>query len=208
MPDELKKIELHTEPTLPVMKPKKKFPWKVILIPLGIIVLLLAVVGIMLLPLRGVIAKAPAVIAAAKTTGSAIKTQDIAKTKEGLASTRTSLTDLRNEYNKVLALKIVPFLGAYISDGDHAIKAGFAGLDAADAAVTALEPNADLLGLKGKSNFVSGTADDRLQTAVKTMNALVPQINAMATSVDTLRKEIDYIDPNRYPDHIGKKFPR
>ncbi len=204
MPEELKKIELQTTPATPPVKPKKKFPWKVIGIPLGIILLILVVLGIMLLPLRGVIAKAPAVIAAARETGAAIKKQDLVKTKEGLTETRTTLTALRNEYNKVLVLKVVPVLGAYISDGDHAIKAGFAGLDAGDAAVAALEPNADLLGLKGKGNFVSGTADDRIQTAVKTMNALVPKINAMAASVDTLRKEIDYINPDRYPDHIGK----
>jgi len=211
MPEELKKINLPTTPTprvMPVVPPpmpaKKSFPWKIVGIPLGIVVLVLAVIGIMLLPLRGVLSKAPAVIAAARETGAAVKKQDLVKAKEGLATTRTSLTALRDEYNKVQVLKVVPFLGAYISDGDHAIKAGFAGLDAGDAAVAALEPNADLLGLKGKSNFVSGTADDRIQTAVKTMNALVPKINAMAASVDTLRKEIDYIDPARYPDHIGK----
>ncbi len=211
MPEELKKINLPTTPAprvMPIVPPpmhtKKSFPWKIIAIPLGILVLIFVIIGIMLLPLRGVISKAPAVIAAARETGAAIKKQDIVKTKEGLAATRTSLTALRDEYNKVLPLEHVPFLGAYISDGDHAIKAGFAGLDAGDAAVAALEPNADLLGLKGKSNFVSGTADDRIQTAVKTMNALVPKINTMASSIDTLRKEIDYIDPNRYPDHIGK----
>ncbi len=36
------------------------------------------------------------------------------------------------------------------------------------------------------------------------MNALIPSINKMAESVDILRKEIDYINPGRYPDHIGK----
>lgn len=209
MPDELKKIDLQTVPVpVPVRAPeskrKKPFPWKFVLIPLGVILVFIAVIAVMLLPLRGVIAKTPAVIAAARETGAAIKSQDLVKTKEGLASTRTSLTVLRDEYKKVLALKIVPLLGAYISDGDHAINAGFAALDAGDAAVEALEPNADLLGLKGKSNFVSGTADDRIQTAVKTMNALIPNINQMATSVEILRKEIDAIDPARYPVRIGK----
>jgi hypothetical protein len=212
MPEELKKIDLQTIPAVPAtdppMKPKKKIPWKIVGIPLGILLLALAIIGIMLLPLRGVITKASAVIAAGRETGAAIKKQDLVKAKEGLVETRTSLTALRSEYNKVLPLKVIPFLGAYISDGDHAIKAAVAALDAGEAAVAALEPNADLLGLKGKSNFVSGTADDRIQTAVKTMNALVPKINVMAASVDTLRKEIDYIDPNRYPDHIGKTSVR
>ena len=55
------------------------------------------------------------------------------------------------------------------------------GLDAAGKAIEALEPNADLWGLKGKSSFVSGTADDRIQTAVKTMNALTPKVNEMGS---------------------------
>ncbi len=212
MPEELKKIELETTPAsqeipaggTPKIMNKKPLPWKFVFIPLGIILVFLVVIGVMLLPLRGVIAKAQDVARVGGELGAAVKSQDLVKAKESLIATRKSMGELRDEYNKVLALKFVPILGAYISDGDHAIKAGFAGLDASDKAIEALEPNADLLGLKGKSTFVSGTADDRIQTAVKTMNALVPKINEMAGSIDTLRKEIDAIDPARYPDHIGK----
>lgn len=221
MPEELKKISLDTSPA-PVtearvgqtnklrdfagtsMKPKKPFPWKFVYIPLGILLFIFVIIGLMLLPMRGVIAKAQDTIKVGRDLGAAIKKQDLEGTKVQLAATRTSLTALQSEYAKVLPLQWVPLLGAYIADGNHAIKAGFAGLDAGDSAIAALEPNADLLGLKGKNTFVSGTADDRIQTAVKTMNALVPSINKMATSVDTVRREIDYIDPNRYPDHIGR----
>ncbi len=200
MPEEIKKIDLETIPD----PPKKAFPWKYVYIPLGIVAAFLALIGLLLLPMRGVIAKAKTAVAAGRELADAVKKQDLIAAKEKLALTRTKLTDLRSQYNGVLPLRFVPILGAYISDGDHAINAGFAALDAGDAAVAALEPNADLLGLKGKSTFVSGTADDRIQTAVKTMNALVPSINKMADSIDTLRKEIDYIDPGRYPNYIGK----
>ena len=100
------------------------------------------------------------------------------------------------------ALASIPFLGRYIADGQHGINAAFAGLSAGDKAIEALEPNADLLGLKGKSKFVSGTADERLQTAVKTMSALIPKINEMATHIDTLRREVAAIDPARYPTKV------
>ena len=202
MPEELKQINLPTTPT-PVQQ-KKPFPWKYVAIPAAVIACLIVIIGIMLLPLRGVLSKIPAVIASGKEVGAAVKKQDLVKTKAGLAATRTNLTSLRNEYNKILTLKYVPFLGGYISDGDHAIKAGIAALDAGDQAVAALEPNADLLGLKGKTSFVTGTADDRIQTAVKTMNALVPNINAMAKSISVMRTELEYINPNRYPDHFGR----
>lgn len=216
MPEDLKKITLNTHPApvpvqskvtdfaRPMKTASKPFPWQFVYIPVGIILLFLVIIGLMLLPLRGVIPKAQQTMASARLLGAAVKRQDLVGTKTELVATRASLTDLQTEYNKITGLEAIPILGAYISDGDHAIRAGFAGLDAGDSAVAALEPNADLLGLKGKTSFVTGTADDRIQTAVKTMNALVPSINKMATSIETLKTQIDYIDPNRYPDHIGK----
>ncbi|MEK7588138.1 MAG: DUF4012 domain-containing protein [Patescibacteria group bacterium] len=206
MADELKKIDLQTSPVVEGAEEpmKKSFPWKFIVVPLGIIAVIVVLIGVMLLPLRGVIAKAQDVMRVGKEVGDAIKNQDLEKSKITLAATREQLVLLDKEYAKIAPLKMIPFFGSYVADGEHAIKAGFAGLDAAGKAIEALEPNADLLGLKGKSSFVSGTADDRIQTAVKTMNALTPKVNEMALSIDTLRKELGAIDPGRYPVNIGK----
>lgn len=184
-------------------KGKRSFPWKFVLIPIGVILVLLAVIGVMLLPMQGVLAAARNLESAGKELGAAVKNQDLDKTKVALGNTRDKLTILSNEYKKMNTLKVVPFLGSYVTDGEHAINAGFAGLDAGDKAMEALEPNADLLGLKGKSTFVSGSADERLQMAVKTMRALTPKINEMAVSIDRLHKEIDAIDPARYPVKVN-----
>lgn len=203
MPEELKKIELATSASPMNNKQKKSFPWKFVLIPVGVIVLLIAFLGILLLPLPGVISKGRDVMTQARATGAAIKIEDLTKTKEGLVATRASLTAFQKEYDRLKPASFVPFLGSYISDGQHAINAAFAGLSAGDKAIDALEPNADLLGLKGKSSFVSGTADDRIQTAVKTMSALIPKINGMAMDIKTLQTELDYINPDRYPESVG-----
>lgn len=213
MGGELKKITIDTASPVQMQAPanmKKRFPWKFVYIPLGVVVVFIAIIGIMLLPLRGVIAKSKEVASAASQTMGAVKSQDVEKTKVGLAETRKQLTLLENEYKKILPLKAVPFLGAYVSDGEHAIKAGFAAVTAGDKAIEAIEPNADLLGLKGtkKTTFLEGTAEDRLQFAVKTMSALIPKINEMATHVDTLQKELSAIDPKRYPERIGKTVIR
>lgn len=210
MPEFLKKISLDSTP-LPkapmsgsagLSKSKRRFPWMIVFVPFLIIIVLAAVLGVMLLPMRGVMTAAQETISAGRELGAAVKNQDLDKMKEGLAATRGKLTVLSEEYRKMAALASVPLLGSYIADGQHGINAAFAGLNAGDKAIEALEPNADLLGLKGKSKFVSGTADERLQTAVKTMSALTPKINEMATHIDTLRKEIAAIDPNRYPTKV------
>lgn len=208
MVDELKRISVDTLPEQKPTQVKKQFPVKMVLIPLGILVAFVAIVGVMLLPLRGVISKGREVAVVGKETAVALKNQDLAKTKEGLAKTRVKFTELSREYGKVTPLKFVPLLGSYVNDGTHGINAGFAALDAADRAIEALEPNADLLGFTGGSKFVMGSADERIQVAVKTMTALTPKINEMSKSVDTMRKELDQIDPNRYPTHIGKTVVR
>lgn len=210
MPDLLKKISLDAIPPPKAadtgssgnIRRKGRFPWKILLIPFFLFLGIAVVIGIMLLPMRGVIAAAQETISAGKELGAAVKNQDLDKAKAGLSSTREKLTVLSDEYKKMSALKVIPWLGSYIKDGQHGINAAFAGLSAGDKAIEALEPNADLLGLKGESKFVSGTADERLQTAVKTMSALTPKINEMATFIDTLRNEIDAIDPNRYPTNV------
>ncbi len=209
MPELLKKISFDSAIPLKVpdadgraTRSKRRFPWKILFIPLVVLLVVVGLIGVMLLPMRGVIAAAQDVIASGKELGAAVKNQDLDKAKSGLAATRSKLTVLSDEYKKMSALKAVPWLGAYIKDGEHGINAAFAGLTAGDKAIEALEPNADLLGLKGESKFVSGTADERLQTAVKTMSALTPKVNEMATSIETLRQEIDAIDPNRYPTKL------
>lgn len=203
MGEELKRIELETQTQATMPKKSKPLPWQYVVIPVAVIVVFLLIIGVMLLPLGGVIAQGKVVMAKARETGSAVKTENIEKTKVGLADTRQALTVFETDYKKLAPLSFVPLLGAYVTDGQHAINAAFDGLDAGDRAVEALEPNADLLGLKGKSTFVAGTADDRIQTAVKTMSALTPKVNQMAGSIEKLQTELDMINPDRYPDHIG-----
>ena len=212
MSEDVKKIEphkhvdplggQHREGEKP-MKPKPRIPWNLLAIPgaiIGMVLIAIVIVGIMLLPLGSVYGKALEVMKVGQETMTAVKGQDIELTKMKLKETRAKFEELQKEYQKAGNLASFPFVGQYIKDGQHAITAGFAALTAGDKAIEALEPNADLLGLKGKSTFVAGTAEDRLQMAVKTMSALTPKIQEIADSVDTLRMELSAIDPNRYPE--------
>lgn len=202
---EIKPILMDDHSMPPMNKPKKRILRRVGILFLIVFSILLLTVGVLafaLMPLKGVYAKAQEVMVVGKEVGVALKSQNLDQMKEKLALTRVKMKELDLEYGRVLGLSGVPFLGLYIQDGSHAIKAGFAGIDAAENAVIALEPHADLLGLKGKSKFVQGTADDRIQTAVKTMNALLPKVTAIAENVKVLQKELNFIDPLRYPENI------
>ncbi len=205
MSDPLKKIPLEAVAVKPMHeKKKRRISWKAIVIPAGILLIIFIILGILLMPLGGVLVKAKDFAASAKEAGASIKNQDLDKSKIALAEARKKLDALDSEYKKVSSLSVIPLLGAYIGDGQHALRAARAGLDAGGKAIEALEPQADLLGLKGKSKFVSGTADERIQTAVKTMTALTPKINEIATHIETLRSEINAIDADRYPAALQK----
>ncbi len=204
MDPNIKPIKLDTghEPK----KKKKKKSLVYLFSGLGIVVVIvLLIAGFLaynLMPLKTVYAKGQVLIASARTVADSIKNQDIDAAKAALADTRTKLDDVKSEYKKVEKLSSFPFLGVYVQDGNHMLSAATHGMDAADSAIQALEPNADLLGFKGGSKFVEGTTDQRIQTAVKTMKALTPKINEMAESIDKLQKEIDMVDPTRYPEHF------
>jgi hypothetical protein len=208
MANDFKRI--HLETTSGKSKSRKTGRTVIFIILSVFIVIILAVGGLalMLMPLRNVADKAKVLIASARVVSQAIKSQDLEKAKSGLVQTRKDLADVKKEYEKVTPLKAVPFIGVYISDGSHVIAAAESGLDAGDKAIAALEPNADLLGLKGGSKFVQGSADERIQVAVKTMKALTPNINGMAIDIDKMRKELDSIDPNRYPEKVGNNMVR
>lgn len=222
MVDKLRKIDLDSElvEAVPeaVVEPAVEVKKRKVMMPRwlgGVLVVVLALISVLIIggifvygAVSKVVAKAREVQVPAQAMASAIKGQDLEKTKVYLGETTQKLTELTKEYEKLLLWRAVPFLGVYVEDGNHVLKAGSAGLAVANKAIEALEPNADLLGLKGKSTFVSGTADDRIQTAVKTMSALTPKITEMGKSIETLRNELKEIDPARYPEHLAGKAVR
>jgi len=169
---------------------------KIITIVLVSLILLSIAVTIPALPF---IASAQKTEFQAKKALDALKKQNIALAQTELKKTRESLTDTQKAFGGLAVYKIVPILGTYIDDGDHLIKAAFHGLDAADILIASIEPYADVLGLKGQGSFVGGTAEQRVQTAVRTMGKVTPRIDDIANALSKAKEDVDNINPNDYP---------
>lgn len=173
----------------------------------------IAVIAVLVILAVAIIIPALPAIASAKNTSnqakkalSALKKQNIALAAQELKKTRESLSQTQTLYKALVIYKLVPVVGNYVDDGDHLIKAAFHGLDAADILIASIEPYADVLGLKGQGSFVGGTAEKRVQTAVRTMGKVTPRIDDIAVNLNEVKKEIDYINPNDYPEIlVGKK---
>jgi len=140
----------------------------------------------------------------AKKAWDAVKDQDIEVASVEIEKTKKELEETQKSLASLSFVGFIPFANLYYNDVDHLLKAGSHGLDAATILVDSLEPYADVLGLKGDSgSFVMGTAEERIQTAVMTMGKITPNIDQIAGSLSSARKEIDQVDPDHYHAFLG-----
>jgi len=162
------------------------------------LLLIFIILGVFVLGFR-TYKSAKATYAQAKITQDAIKQQNVELASLELAKTKTALEDTQGNLHTMFYLKFVPIASWYYNDADHLINAGFHGLDAATILIDSIKPYADLLGLKGQGSFVGGTAQQRIETAVKTMSKITPRIDNIADKLSLAREEIDKVNPGHYP---------
>ncbi len=172
---------------------------KPVKILLGILAVYLLILILMIFPAIKVYNSAKVTYAQAQGTLAAAKTQNISLASTNLTQTKQALTQTQKELNSMSLLKWVPIVAWYYNDADHLAKAGFHGLDATRVLIDAIEPYADVLGLKGQGSFSAGSAENRIQTAVTTMSKVTPKIDDIEKYLLLMQKEIDQVNPNHYP---------
>lgn len=174
---------------------------------LGIVVVLalFSIFGVYL-PATKVYKSVKVTYADAQAAAWAIKNQNITLASDQLAKTKTDLTQTQTDLHTMGYLKFIPVANWYYNDADHLVNAGFHGLNAATILIDSIKPYADVLGLKGQGSFVGGTAQQRIETAVKTIGKITPRIDDVINELTLVKTEIDKVDPNHYPEFIfGKK---
>jgi len=115
--------------------------------------------------------------------------------------------DFEEEYKKFTEVSssiywasIIPYVADFknmVEAGDYLVKAGHESL-------IAITPYADLIGFKkGEQSFVEKSAEDRLQTAVLTLDKVLGRIDYVSSDINEAEKRIMKINPNIYPGKIG-----
>jgi hypothetical protein len=173
---------------------------KVAVVFVGFIVALLLLI---LVPSILVYSSAMKTYAQVKVTMAALKTQNIELTETELKKTRENLEDTQSKMNMLFVLKFIPGPNIYYNDAQHLLKAGIHGLDAADVFIASIKPYADVLGLKGEGSFVDGSAENRIQTAVATLDKVTPKIDDIAQDLKMAQQEISNVDPDHYPRFLA-----
>jgi hypothetical protein len=218
--DGLSKIDFNLEkqPDIIVTSPKplaskRRMNFKNIFKSKKMLIVLAVVLVLVLFSIFGVYLPATKVYKSAKVTYAdaqsvawAIKQQNVTLASGQLAKTKTDLTQTQSDLHAMAYLQFIPIANWYYGDADHLLNAGTHGLNAATLLVDSIAPYADLLGLKGQGSFVGGTAQQRIETAVKTIGKITPKIDDIANELAQVRTEIDKVDPNHYPAiSTGKK---
>lgn len=192
------------------MKKTRRLPFskKLLLIPAIFVLFIIFLTGITIIMGRDFYYSMQKLQVTGKETAAAAKTQNLAETQKKLKELEVQIVDAQNQYQKLGYLGYIPLINAYYNDGKHGLNAGLNGVQAGIISVDSILPYADLLGLQGESKFVSGSADQRIQTAVKTLDKVTPQIGKISEKIAVVKNELDQIDPNRYPEKVGNTVVR
>jgi hypothetical protein len=131
--------------------------------------------------------------------------QDLPKIREELVTTKKEVTSLQSSYKSVAWLKFVPYFGGFVSDGEHGINAAVYGLEAADIVIDTVEPYADIIGFSGDGEQAESpdeTTQDRLDFLINTIPEVLPKADELIVKVKLIQEEVDYINPDRYPEKL------
>ena len=130
-----------------------------------------------------------------------VKSNDIDLIKNRMNSLSNKYAGLEKESEQIYWAAFVP----YVSDYRNGIEAGRYTIEAGKESIEAIYPYADLIGFKqGEQSFYEKSAEDRLQTAVITLDKMLARIDVVAKNIEEAEKRIEQIDPNRYPEKLGQ----
>jgi len=168
-----------------------------------VVLFLLGVAGYFLffLPYQRIKAKAMVLVASAKEMKTIFSQNDIDLLDNKLKEFSKKYADFEKEAKTLYWVSFIP----YISDFKNGVEAGNYLIKAAQEAVVAVTPYADLIGFKkGQSSFVEKSAENRLQTAVLTLEKMLVKVDAISSDIAEAEKRIKKIEPSRYPEKLGK----
>ena len=194
------------QPMIPSI-PKKKSRWKKIAaIAFGVMAVLLVVGGAVgffgYTKVRALKGRADELKVAGKDAYDAIKSQNLVLAATKMDDLKVKMDAFDSEYKTLAWVTAIPFVNSYYKDGQHGITAGYAGLDAGQTLIKAVEPYADVLGFKGQGSFSGGSAEERIVKIIETLDKVTPSLDAVTKDLDIVSTQLSMIDEKRYPEEF------
>jgi hypothetical protein len=133
------------------------------------------------------------------------KAQNLPGSEESVKVMAEKMKNIRRTYNKLALYNVLPIAHNYYQDGLHGLNAADAGIAGALQSLQSITPYADVLGFKGQGTFTGGTTEDRLKVILETLTKVTPDLDKIASHLETVKAELAYINPNRYPETFQGK---
>ncbi|NMB84498.1 DUF4012 domain-containing protein [Candidatus Roizmanbacteria bacterium] len=144
-------------------------------------------------------------IAAAKELKTTFTKNDIDLLNNKLSEFGDKYAIFEKEAGSVYWASFIP----YVADFKNGVEAGRYVLTAGQETVKTITPYADLIGFKkGQTSFVERSSEDRLQTAILTLDKVLGNLDKISSDISEAEKRINKIDPKRYPEKIGSTLVR
>lgn len=158
---------------------------------------------------------ADSLMLAATELKDSFQTQNLVIAKSKVDNLNLQIDELNTKYQKHAWTGSIPFVGNYSKDGQSAINASKHLVKSLDTLIVSVEPYADLLGFttsatdeaKTKSSQPQ-TIEDRIIFMAQTLDKISPDLDKVAVDMELAQKELDKIDPMRYPETIKGKNVR
>jgi hypothetical protein len=176
---------------------------------LGVGIGILALILLIIIPALSTYSKGKALYKQTNALIDAAKAQNIPGIKAEIGKTKTFLASTRSSFNFISWTRFIPFVGGYVKDIDHGLKAYSYGLDAAEEITVVIEPYADVLGITAETaSDGAKTAEERIDFIVKAIPTILPKMDEILDKANKAKAEVDAINPNRYPVRFAGKEVR
>lgn len=185
---------------------RRRFPKKLGIALVAIVAVLAVLSAIVAIPVYGVYKEALVLKAKGMALKDSLATQDISVVKAQLQGFETELLSFQKKYNGISFLKPIPFVGAYVRDGENGILAGIYGSQAGKTVLETIEPYADIIGFKGAASREAATgaenANNRLEFLINTIKDVTPKMGEISEKAALAEAALKKIDPERYPEEF------
>ena len=185
------------------MPKKRKFkPWqKILFVFLGILLVFILSTGAFAFTVYNSFKSEKAALSQrAGELKAAVKEQNLVKIKEANKNLREETDKLKSKVQKYVFVSTLPIVGGYYQDVNHLLNAAVSGTNTIDLIVEAITPYSDLLGLSGAKAGQGETTMDRITFLVTTLDKIRPQLDKIGLELEAAKKEVDQINPKRYPE--------
>src|SRR3989338_5658456 len=157
------------------------------------------------LTFRNISAKGKILVASAKELKTAFSKNDIDLLNKKMQDFSKKHDDFEKSAKSIYWAAFIP----YIADFKNAVEASDYLVRAGNESIKSITPYADLIGFKkGEISFVEKSAEDRLQTAILTLDKVLAKVDPISEDIKQAEIRIEKIDAKRYPKKIGKTFVR